>query len=389
MKGIKDSIAAFLYRVLVLIVKLLPARGGTNHLLIIKLDEIGDYMLFRNQLKYFKQSGKYKNHKITLLGNIAWKAIFDEYDTNAVDDTIWITKKKFNRNLFYRFSLLKQIRHLKTSDVVNCIFSRSMILDDGFAFVAKAVNKIAMKGDNSNKGRYAINLDRLVYTDLIDAGDKRLFESIRNSSFLGKLLSAKLPVGIGLSVIDRQSYSFHNYFVIFIGPGNKMERRWPLSHFLACAEYVYAHYKYIPVICGGPPDEPTANSFMQLYKGEAINLAGKTTLPGFIELVSKAKFLLSVDNGPVHLAAAARCPVIGLYSGVHYGRYAPYPEEVAHPFYAVYCDYVDELVSQKNDIVYDPFVMKNEFIGTIDVKKVTPYIDKMIKTLSINRTATF
>ena len=92
MKNVKNFFATSLYRFLVLLVKLLPARKGQNHLLIIKLDEIGDYMLFRNMLKSFRGSEKYKNHKITFLGNAAWKPIFDEYDSETADNSIWVTK---------------------------------------------------------------------------------------------------------------------------------------------------------------------------------------------------------------------------------------------------------------------------------------------------------
>lgn len=384
MKKIKDSIAGVLYRILILIAKLLPAPKGEKHLLIIKLDEIGDYMLFRNLLKYFKQSEKYSGYRITFLGNAAWKPIFDEYDVNTVDSSIWVTKKRFNKDLWYRFSLYRQIRYLRTSDVIDCVYSRSMIVDDGFAFVAKGDRKTAMKADkfNSNVGRHSINLDKYIYTTVVDAGDEKIFDSIRDSNFVSKLLNKKLPVTIDVAVTNANGYSFSKHFAIFIGPGNRLERRWPVDNFVRCAEYIQSKYGLMPIVCGGPPDTTAADLFLQLYKREAINMAGKTTLPGFVELMSKMKFLLSVDNGPVHMAAAANCPVIGLYSGVHYGRYAPYPKEVAYPFFSVYPDYVEKLVEERNNIVYDPFIMKNEAIRTIPVDKVKPYIDKIMELVN-------
>jgi hypothetical protein len=156
MKRIKDFIAQILYYAVLLIVKMLPASRGNKHLLIVKLDEIGDYMLFRNMFAYFRQSEKYKGYHITLVGNAAWKPIFDVYDATTVDDVIWLNKKPFNKDLRYRFNILRQVRSLKTSDVVNCIFSRSLILDDGFAFVATGKVKTAMKGNNANRVNMAL-----------------------------------------------------------------------------------------------------------------------------------------------------------------------------------------------------------------------------------------
>ena len=379
MKRVKDFLAHISYKVLIFFVKILPAKKGSTHLLIIKLDEIGDYMLFRNTLKYFRVSEKYKNYTITLLGNMAWKEIFDEYDSATVDNTIWIQKKKHNKNLIYRYSILKKIRFLKTSEVINCVFSRSLILDDGFAFVAKATNKIAMKGNKANRGKHAINIEKIIYNKIINAGDEKIFDSIRNANFLSGLLNKDIPINTTLQITNKRNVLNFDYFIIFIGTGNKAERKWPLENYIKCAEYVFSNYNIMPVICGGPTDKQEADKFINEYQEKAINYAGKTTLPEYIELCSHAKFLLSVDTGPVHMAAAAGSPVVALFSGVYYGRYAPYPKEVSSTFFPIYPDLIDNLIAENNNILYGEFTLRNEAIRTIPVEKVLPYIDKVVK----------
>ena len=52
----------------------------TGSLLLIRLDSIGDYVLFRNFIRELKTSEKYKNHHITLLGNASWKAVAEKLD---------------------------------------------------------------------------------------------------------------------------------------------------------------------------------------------------------------------------------------------------------------------------------------------------------------------
>jgi len=379
MKKVKDFLAHLSYKALIFFVKILPVKKGFNHLLIIKLDEIGDYMLFRNSLQYFKKAEKYKGYTITFLGNAAWKEIFDEYDAATVDNVIWIQKKKLNKDLLYRYSILKKIRTARISEVINCVFSRSLILDDGFAFVAKADNKIAMKGNKANRGKYAINIENLIYDEIVDAGDEKIFDSIRNANFLSRVLNNPVPIKIRLQLANKSRSLDFDYFIIFIGAGNKAERKWPLENYIKCAEYVFANYNIVPVICGGGPDKQEADNFMMHYKGKAINYAGKTTLPEYIELCSHARFLLSVDTGPVHMAAAAGCTVIGLFSGVYYGRYAPYPKEISTTFFPVYPVFIDNLIAENNSILYGEFTLRNEAIRTITVEKVLPYIDRVVK----------
>ncbi|MDW8465862.1 MAG: hypothetical protein RML35_06685 [Chloroherpetonaceae bacterium] len=61
-------------------------------LLILRLDEIGDYVLFRNFLKEIRESERFKDYKITLCGNAAWKDLAEAFDKESVDEFIWISK---------------------------------------------------------------------------------------------------------------------------------------------------------------------------------------------------------------------------------------------------------------------------------------------------------
>lgn len=379
MKNIKNSIASFIYKLLIILVKILPATKGDKHLLIVKLDEIGDYMLFRKFLKYLRTSDQYRGYKITLLGNAAWKSIFDMYDSDTVDASIWITKKKLNSDLVYRFSVLRQVRNLKTSDVINGIFSRSFALDDGFSLVATGSTKIAMKGDNVNKGKYAINIDSVIYNTLLDSGDEKLFDSVRNANFVSQIIKVKsLPID---SMVDAKHIYppiKTPYCVIFIGAGNP-ERKWPVDCFLESIEYAWSKYNLIPVICGGGQlDQKQADEIDQKFSGKAINLANKTTLPEFMDVLSNAKFMISVDTGPLHMGMAVGCNVIGLYSGKFYQRYSPYPNWGKNRLYPVYPDFVDKLIAEKNPVLFDPFVMKNDTIKQIPASKILPVIDTIM-----------
>lgn len=56
-----------------------------------------------------------------------------------------------------------------------------------------------------------------------------------------------------------------------------------------------------------------------------INLAGKTSLPEFCELVRRAQFLVGNETSAIHIAAAVGTPSICLLGGGHFGRFVPYP----------------------------------------------------------------
>jgi len=382
MKEIKDTIAGLVYRIIVLLVRLLPGgRLQQDHLLIIKTDEIGDYILFRNHLKHIRNSDKYRNHKITIVGNSAWQPVFNRYDAEFADDVIWINKKRFNRDLVYRFGVFRAVRQLATTEVLNCIFSRSFKLDDGFAFVATGKTKIAMKGNNANRPKFAPNIDAAIYTRIIEAGNERMFETVRNSNYISIVLGLKgLPIDCRFPFIGNYPVPNQNYFTIFVGAGNKEERRWPIENFVKCVKYIVGKYGLFPIVCGGPGDEAYAAEFVNKYGGSVLNLAGKTTIPEFIDLSARARLLLSVDTGPVHMAAAAGGTVVALFSGVYYKRYAPYPKETSPTFYSVFADFVDKMIENDDERLYDPFKMENTNIRKIQPEKLFPYFDLIMNS---------
>ena len=58
-----------------------------------------------------------------------------------------------------------------------------------------------------------------------------------------------------------------------------------------------------------------------------INLIGKTRLSDLPTLMQDAACVIANDSGPIHLAAALKKPLVGLYGPTAANRYGPYPVE--------------------------------------------------------------
>src|SRR5450432_1372000 len=80
----------------------LPARViNGKKMLIIRLDDIGDYLLFRNNLLVYKDSPRWSGHEIVLLGNSVWAGLFELLDRGTADRAIWVDKGKYARDASY------------------------------------------------------------------------------------------------------------------------------------------------------------------------------------------------------------------------------------------------------------------------------------------------
>ena len=343
------------YNCVTYLVKFSTVKITPKTLLIIKTNEIGDYVLWRNLLPCITGSQKFKNYHVTLLGSSAWKSFFEALDSSYVDEAIWIDKKLFKKNMLYRYQLQKKIRKSGFEVVVNMMASRNMREDDAFVLSLNHSFKIGDTSDDTNKFSFEKGYDKDIYDVLINT-ENAVFEFDKNKLFAEKLINEKLPLSLKPYInIDMQlppALLGKKYFVVFTGSGRK-EKIWPVENFVQSANHIVKKLNLIPVVCGSKDDMPTVLNFENMYKGEMVNMCGKTSLPQFANILKHAALLLSVDTGAVHIAAAVNCIVFGIFNGTRFGRFAPYPKEISSNFYSVFPDKVEEDIKNGNIAAYE------------------------------------
>jgi len=386
---VKDFLKLSLYQLIYYAVRCVPASPGTNHLLLVKTDEIGDYILIRNLLPLFRQSGPYENYKITFVGNSAFRQIFSLYDQQVADEVIWLDKKRFSADLLYRFRLLLLIRKIGASDAISLVYSRIFRKDDVIMAVSAAPARTAMNHNNRLITAYERRLTpKHIYTRLEDAGEDTLFDANRNARFIERLLQLPpRPVTTEIAAradirADIGSFSLPQaYFVIFPGSGIP-EKKWPPASFSTVAQHLARQYRLVPVVCGSAADAADCREFIRACDAPVIDLTTKTSLPQLLEVLRGAACLVSVDTGSVHLAAAVGCPVFALYSGLHYGRFAPYPESIAAHFYPVYPDQVDSIIRDKRPVDFQ--LIPIDLLKEITPAKLIAKIDEFLPGINLN-----
>jgi ADP-heptose:LPS heptosyltransferase len=377
LKGnLADSFKLVCFQIVYYLVKCTPSRPQQMRLLLVKTDEIGDYVLARHFFGKFREAGPYCDHSICLVANKLCKPLYDAYDAGAADEVIWLDKPRFRRSMFYRWSVLKKIRSRGFSDAVNLCYSRSFRYDDALIAVSTAKNRLAMSSVSLPVPRLEARLiPDHIYTKLIDAGDERSFDACKNRLFVGQLLQREVgPATTSMPVSEAVPPGLPPaYFVIFPGSGDPI-RRWPTAHFVAVARYLADHAGFEPVVCGSAGDKEAADLFVGAYGRPLVDLTGKTSLTGLLALLKGSRCLISVDTGAVHMAAAVGCPVFGLFSGLYYGRFAPYPPEIAPAFVAFYPAEIQEMIDKGED--WDVNVVPIDLL-----RKITPevVIDKLSK----------
>ncbi len=350
----------------------LPENNAAKKLLIIRLDDIGDYIVFRNFLDAYKMSEKWKNYKITLLGNIAWKDLFDAFDKDKVDDSIWMDKKQYLNDETYRKKIWMEL-HNQNFEIVICPSkTRPLLLDDLCALTTGAVKKIASANTFIYSGWNKIS-DAL-YTDLFFLKDGYIHEFTFNKLFAEWCCGIKTEIDAPrFESVTKKANS--DYLVFFIGAASK-SRQWTVKRWMEFIKLVNKNYHYKLFITGGNADVKSANKIS--YQSNITNVAGKTSLTEMVNLVAGAKAVVSNNTMAAHIAVACDTPVVIIASGDNYFRFTEYGSLPVTNVITVYPKvFQNKLKKYSSDLIYYDAVSLD--IATISAKTVFQSLKKILE----------
>src|SRR4051812_40638909 len=118
-----------------------------KRLLIIKIDAIGDYVLFRNFLEVIKTSEKYKDYEKDLLGNVLWKDIALWYDKPFISRFRFVKPNDLYESPGKVFGLMLSLFNSHYDLVLQPTYTRTFI-GDGLAAITGAKNIIGFESDH-------------------------------------------------------------------------------------------------------------------------------------------------------------------------------------------------------------------------------------------------
>jgi len=306
-----------------------PAREqGIPRVLIIRLDSIGDFIIYLDaarELKNIFPSGRYK---IVLLGNRIWTPIAELLP--GFDEVWAVERKRFVRNPLYRFRILKKIRQAGFHTVIHPVISREFALGDTIIRISGATERIGSQGDVKNISEYQRKISNSWYSRLLPVSDPKSMILKKNAEFIrglgSKEFRSEVPV-LDPAILPPINLNLPtDYFIIFPGAQNN-KRQWPLENFSEIAERIYHHTSWNGVICGNEKELELGHQMVNRLKVPLLDLTGKTSLPELLAVISRAHLLVGNETGAIHLAAALNIPAVCILGGGHYGDFLPYQLE--------------------------------------------------------------
>lgn len=305
-----------------------PSKCFGTCVLIVRLDAIGDFVLWLDAAKVLVSSYHGQGYSVVLLGNKAWASWAKEME---VADEVWeIDVSRFSKQPLYRWQWLIRIRKAGFKIAIQPTYSRIFTDGDSVVRASGANERIGSIGDESNITWCNKSWSNRWYTRIISAKPTQIMELKRNaefmrglgfSDFLARLPSIPLSSGKPTNLLPPQPYA------VLVPAASWEGKEWPIDNFIKIGHQLAAVGLHI-VVLGVSADRERVSVLLNDLPDAVVDLVGKTTLGELAEVLRCATLVLTNDTSSVHIGVAVDVPVVCILGGGHFGRFAPYDIEV-------------------------------------------------------------
>ncbi len=319
------------FRLFDLLARWWPVAGPLRGLLVVRMDGIGDMVLFRNSLDRYAEVFGVARDEITVLGCDSWAGIaapvFAGYAVISIDE------HSYARDPLYRFRVNLKVRRLAPRIAVCDSYLRRALMADSLVWASAAPLSVVSRPYISERTRPEFTYYLSQASRIIDTGHYPTHEVVRHARFLSAVAGRTIPPEAPrIPWPERPCPIEPGAPYIVLNPGsNEPGRRWPAGHYGKLAKRL-READYRVVLVGGQGDRSTAEATLAEAGSEfVLDLTGHTDLAGLLDVMAGAAAVVSNDSGPAHLAIAQGTPTVTIVGGGHFGSFFPYPEGVAPP----------------------------------------------------------
>ena len=292
--------------------------------ILIRQDAIGDFVMWLDTAKEYRQLYPPDKYKIILVGNKIWCGLAKALP--YWNEVLVVDVKQFKTFSRYRWNLLRKIKNLGVQIAIQPTFSREFYHGDSLIRASDALRRVSSVGDMSNRNWLKKTIADGWHTELIPTSTKMMTELERNAEFFQRLSAKPYQANYPKLKLPRtttRNWEKREYYVLFPGVSTAL-RQWPVECFAEIADRIYNQTGLTGILDGVPSEKPLAESIQSISRA-SLEWAG-TLLDELPQLLKYTKFLVSGETSAVHIAAAVKTPVICVLGGAYFGRFLPYPE---------------------------------------------------------------
>ena len=248
------------------------------------------------------------------------------YNNPAIDELIEVDTRGWRKDLFSkntRTAIKNSLAKLRGFDVA--LDFQGLLKSGMMTWLSRAPRRIGFDKKSLREPASAYLLNELV---TVNDDDHIIKKNLQLIHHLGFSTAGDYEFPLGLSSEDisfaEQTLAARNNAVAIINPGGGWPTKlWNVKGFAAIADRLWESYGWRSVVTYGPGEETLAQSVVNASHSGAVEILD-STLKQFFALARSSKIFIGGDTGPLHLAAAAGTPIVGIYGPTPALRNGPF-----------------------------------------------------------------
>jgi heptosyltransferase-1 len=236
---------------------------------------------------------------------------------STIDNVIALDRKDARQTL----TAIGQMRAAKYSCAIDF---QSLYKSALIAFASGAPRRIGFQSSYAREG-----LAALFYTDRLNPrGAHKVEHNLTLVEHAGaKISRPRFPLVIHpqdeeITARELAQSNLKEFFVLNPGGGWR-SKCWPAARYGELHRELVKRYGWRGVVSFGPGEESLAQEVISAA-GDPAPVAIPLGIGPLMALMRRAKFVVSADTGPLHLASALDAPVIGLFGPTDPSRNGPF-----------------------------------------------------------------
>ncbi|PZP43809.1 MAG: hypothetical protein DI598_15310 [Pseudopedobacter saltans] len=276
--------------------------------MVVRMDDIGDYILSRNLLPTIKNAEKFRGQKIVYVGNSIYKDLAEVLDKDYIDSFIWVDQKLFHEDASYRKKLFKELRNRAPSTVIE--LERTPNVNYGDLIVHAAHAPVRYGSANYYQQDLLNELSNSFYSHIFERDWNLTHEFVFNQAYVNWICDTsthldKPSIDIGKLPIIKSEYP---YILCVIG-SSKKSKNWPLGHWVQLLKKLSQIFDGKIMLIGGAREIAFSKKIIdQNISPNIISIVGKTTLMEAFAWIKKARLMVSNDTFAIHAGVAMDGP---------------------------------------------------------------------------------
>lgn len=309
---------------------------NTHNILVLRLDEIGDFVIFTPVLKMLRMHLPHAYIKLVVNPQVYNLAEACPY-VNEVSVFSIRNNSVFNMlTLPFRACLYGLRLSQKTAfDMsISARWATDACYAAFIAYFAGAAYRIGYSESvDQRKSRLNAGFDSLLTKIVFDKSIRH--ESEHNTILLSELGwdgQADYPeIWLTDEDMDYANRVFADFdlkrmsSIVVLCPsyGHSILKQWPLENFSELTNLILNDDNSRVIVVGGRDDMDMGGYLLEKGGSRVINLTGKTTLRQMAAIIKLSTVYVGNDTGPTHIASAVGIPVVALFGPSCIHRYSP------------------------------------------------------------------